>query len=62
MMFKYMCLVLFITWYQLADCHPASSNVKAIDSMIEKVKFSNGVYREKKITNNNNDPHNNNNI
>lgn len=36
MMFKYMCLVLFITWYQLADCHPASSNVKTIDSMIEK--------------------------
>ncbi|CAI6357417.1 unnamed protein product [Macrosiphum euphorbiae] len=36
MMFKYMCLVLFITWYQLAECHPASSNVKAMDSMIEK--------------------------
>ncbi|XP_022164782.1 glycine, alanine and asparagine-rich protein-like isoform X3 [Myzus persicae] len=36
MMFKYMCLVLFITWYQLAECHPASSNVKSLDSMIEK--------------------------
>ncbi|KAF0770540.1 glycine, alanine and asparagine-rich protein-like isoform X3 [Aphis craccivora] len=36
MMFKYMCLVLFITWYQLADCHPASSSIKSIDSMIEK--------------------------
>ncbi|XP_025195979.1 homeotic protein female sterile-like isoform X2 [Melanaphis sacchari] len=36
MMFKYMCLVLFITWYQLADCHPASSSVKSLDSMVEK--------------------------
>ncbi|KAL5236745.1 hypothetical protein ACI65C_004155, partial [Semiaphis heraclei] len=36
MMFKYMCLVLFITWYQLAECHPASSSVKSLDSMIEK--------------------------
>ncbi|XP_025404776.1 uncharacterized protein DDB_G0280205-like isoform X2 [Sipha flava] len=36
MMFKYMCLVLFITWYQLADCHPANSDAKLIDSMIEK--------------------------
>ncbi|KAL4127286.1 hypothetical protein QTP88_011463 [Uroleucon formosanum] len=36
MMFKYMCLVMFITWYQLAECHPTNSNVKAMDSMIEK--------------------------
>lgn len=39
MMFKYMCLVLFITWYQLADCHPAGSDVSEIDSMIDKVRL-----------------------
>lgn len=41
MMLKYMCLVLFITWNQLADCHPAkNTDVKSIDSMIEKVRRS----------------------
>ncbi|VVC38653.1 Hypothetical protein CINCED_3A017856 [Cinara cedri] len=37
MMFKYVCLALFITWYQLsADGHPAKTDVRSIDSMIDK--------------------------
>lgn len=41
MMFKYVCLVLFITWYQLsADGHPAKTDVRAIDSMIDKVRYN----------------------
>lgn len=49
MMIKYMCLVLFITWYQLADGHPANSDVQSLDSMIEKVRiFYNSYFVVKK--------------
>ncbi|XP_050531454.1 uncharacterized protein LOC126900065 isoform X1 [Daktulosphaira vitifoliae] len=34
--FKYICLVLFVSWYQLADCHPASTDLQSMDAMIEK--------------------------
>ncbi|XP_050430914.1 uncharacterized protein LOC126839578 isoform X3 [Adelges cooleyi] len=36
MMFKYMCLILFVAWYQLADCHPAGTDVQSMDTMIEQ--------------------------